>query len=370
MTTAPADSIRRSVEVEYWVIDSEGRLTDPDDLADAAPGVEREFVEPLLEIKTSPCETAAELHRVLLDRIGAVLRRADELDMGLVPLSTPLCADEIADRPGERTRIQAQTIGPAFEYVRHCAGTHIHFEQQPGSELDQLNTLIALDPALALVNSSRHFRGEHLAAGARSKCYRRLAYADLDHQGQLWPYVSDRDEWDRRLDARFEEFIAAASRVGIDRSTVTDCFDPESAVWTPVKLREAFGTVEWRAPDTALPSQILQLAETMAALVEHARTAEVRIGDETGRVTEEAITLPEFETVTDHVDCAIEDGLASPAVRSYLTRMGFDPSAYEPVSASFADAQELSPAAARALRLDHAERLRSDVLGRHPIEAD
>lgn len=369
MSAAP-DPIRRSIEVEYWVIDSEGRLTTPGDLVDAAPGAEREFVEPLLEIKTSPCETHDELRRELQERISAVLRRADDLNKGLVPLATPLAVDEIADRPGERTHIQAQTIGPPFEYVRHCAGTHIHFEQQPGSVCDQFNTLVALDPALALVNSARHFRGEAVAAGARSKCYRRLAYADLDYQGQLWPYLTDRTEWDRRLDARYEEFIDAARRVGIDRSTVADCFEPESAVWTPVKLREEFGTVEWRAPDTTLPSQILRLAETMATIIEAVPHCDVRIEGTTGRITQEAITLPTFETVSTYVDDAIEHGIDSRAVNTYLTRMGFDPTGYDPLSDAFADTGELSSATARQRRLAYADRLRSNVLERRSLEAD
>jgi hypothetical protein len=93
--------IRRSVEVEYWVIDDEGRLTEPGDLADL-PGVEREFVAPLLEIKTTPCETTGELRGELFDRIGSVLRRAGERGLGLVPLATPINADGIEDRPSER----------------------------------------------------------------------------------------------------------------------------------------------------------------------------------------------------------------------------------------------------------------------------
>jgi len=46
--------LKRSIELEYCVIDSEGRLTEPGTPVDAAPGVEREFVEPLLEVKTAP----------------------------------------------------------------------------------------------------------------------------------------------------------------------------------------------------------------------------------------------------------------------------------------------------------------------------
>ncbi len=71
--------------MEYWVIDDAGRLVEPGALVNATPGAEREFVKPLLEVKTTPCETATELRTELLDRLGAVLRRIDEFGKRLVP---------------------------------------------------------------------------------------------------------------------------------------------------------------------------------------------------------------------------------------------------------------------------------------------
>ncbi len=372
--TAPfagrSDPLRRSIEVEYWVVDSDGYLVEPGELVDASPGVEREFVEPLLEIKTTPCETTAELRTELFDRVGAVLRRADELDKGLVPLATPIGQAEIRERSSERTWIQNRVIGDDFEYVRHCAGTHIHLEQQPGAERAQLNTLIALDPALALVNSSPYFSGEYVAAGARSKLYRRLAYDGLAHQGRLWRYVDDTDEWDRRLERRYEEFVTAALDAGVDRATIVSSFDPESAVWTPVQLRETFTTVEWRSPDTALPSQVVQLADQLATIVDRVTDSEIRIEGKTGHVTADTVVLPEFDAVLDYVDAAITDGLSSAPVRSYLERMGFDTEAYEPVSHEISDRTAVSPAAARELRLEHAARLEQDVHRVGSLSAD
>jgi gamma-glutamyl:cysteine ligase YbdK (ATP-grasp superfamily) len=365
-----SEPIRRSIEVEYWVVDDEGRLVEPGALVDATPGAEREFVEPVLEIKTTPCETSQQLRRELLGRIQAVLDRADELDRGLVPLATPLHAGEISDLPSDRTRIQDAIIGEDFEHVRHCAGTHIHVEQQPGCEVDQLNTLIALDPALALCNSSPYYRGELLAAGARSQLYRWMAYEDLAHQGRLWPYVDEFEEWDRRLERRHEEFVTEALAAGFDRSTIEANFDPESAIWTPVQFREEFDTVEWRSPDTALPGQILQLADDIVSVVERLRGGELRIGDSRPGVTDETVAIPDFETVCELVEAAIEDGLAAPAVRSYLDRMGFDTDSYQPLSSEVAQSQPVSVDEARRLRIEYAERLEADVRQSSPISAD
>ncbi|EMA63524.1 glutamate-cysteine ligase family protein [Halorubrum kocurii] len=358
--------MRRSVEVEYWVIDGDGRLTDPGELVDASAGVEREFVSPLLEIKTTPCESTAELRDELFDRVGRVSRRADELDKALVPLATPLHDGEIADLESERTRIQDRVVGDRFEYVRHCAGTHVHVEQQPGHAVDQLNALTGLDPALALVNSSPYFEGEPLAASARSVLYRRLAYEHLPRQGELWPYVEDTEEWARRLERRYEAFVTEAVTAGCDRETVEACFTPEDAVWVPVKLRAAFSTVEWRSPDAALPSQVVRLADDLVDVVDRAVTTGVQIGGDEGRVTDDAVVLPSFDAVEARVEAAVRDGLEADEVRSYLERMGFDVDAYEPLSGELQDGGSLSTAEARQTRLDYADRLKRDIRRRRP----
>ncbi len=351
----------RSVEVEYWVIDDEGRLTEPGDLTDASEGAEREFVEPLLEIKTSPCETTAELRDELLGRIGSVLRRAEDTEKGLVPLGTPVFEEEISQLPCDRTRVQDRAVGKNFEYVRHCAGTHVHVEQEPGHEVDQLNTLTALDPALALVNSSPYFRGERTAAGARSKIYRWMAYEGLPHQGRLWSYSEDAEGWNRRLREGYEAFHTAAEEAGVEAGTVEENFTPESAVWTPVKFRETFSTVEWRSPDNAVPSQVLRLADDVVSTVEKAVDCGLRIEGDEGCVTDENVVVPEYGALKGYVEEAILEGLSSEDLCSYLERMGFDTEEYEPVTREADSGGSVTKEEARRLRREHADRLRTDV---------
>jgi gamma-glutamyl:cysteine ligase YbdK (ATP-grasp superfamily) len=362
--------IRRSIEVEYWVVDRDGRLTPAGDLLDASPGVEPEFVEPIVEVKTTPCETTATLREELLARLRDVLERAEDAGKRLVPLATPLAGDDVAERPSARTRVQNRVVGDDFAYVRHCAGTHVHVEQQPGRAVDQLNTLVALDPALALVNSAPYFDGRRLATGARSQLYRRMAYADVPHQGWLWRYIDDAEEWNRRLERRYDDFVTAAVEAGVDRRTVEANFDPESAVWTPVQFRETFGTVEWRSPDAALPTEVVRLADDVASVVDRLRDADVRIEGDRGRVSADEIVLPEFETVLGHVDDAIDSGLQSASLRSYLDRMGFDVDAYRPLSPDLDAGERLTPAAARQCRLDAADRLERDVRRAEPVSSD
>jgi Glutamate-cysteine ligase family 2(GCS2). len=368
--TEAETELKRSIELEYWVIDSEGRLTEPGVLVDAAPGVEREFVEPLLEVKTAPCADTAQLREQLYDRLGRVLTAAGGEQKGLVPLGTPLDGSDIEDLDKERTRIQDRVIGDEFECVRRCAGTHIHFEQLPGNEIDQLNLLTAVDPALALVNSSPFFQGSRLAASSRSEVYRWRAYDNLPYQGQLWPYAEDTEEWATRLQRRYEEFVTEAVMLGFDRSEMEARFSPESAVWTPVKLREEFSTVEWRSPDAALPSQVLRLSDQLGDLVARVEDTEVRVDGDTGRVTDDAVVLPEFEAVQGYVRTAIRMGLSSPSLCTYLDRMGFEVSAFEPLTREFDTDEDLSPERTRELRLAFADRLAEEVRANRPVSAD
>jgi hypothetical protein len=179
----------------------------------------------------------------------------------------------------------------------------------------------------------------------------------------LWPYADDTAEWTRRLEQRYEEFVTAAMNAGVDRRAIESSFDPESAVWTPVQFRETFGTIEWRSPDTALPSQVLQLTDQLVAIVAQLEDAQVRIEGDMGGVTEEAIVLPEFTVVLEYVTAAIQEGVASDAVRSYLDRMGFDVESYEPVSHEIDEREPVSPEEARQLRLEYATCLEQDVFG-------
>ena len=80
-----------------------------------------------------------------------------------------------------------------------------------------------------------------------------------------------------------------------------------------------------------------------------------------GDVTKEGIVIPEFDEVLEYVTAAIQDGVASDAVRSYLDRMGFDVGAYKPVSQEIDGREPVTPEEARQLRLKYAARLEQDV---------
>lgn len=141
--------------------------------------------------------------------------------------------------------------------------------------------------------------------------------------------------------------------------TVEALFEPENTVLNPVRLRECQPTVEWRAPDATVPSQVTRLATDVERLVSRTRTASVEYGaPEIGR---DRIRVPEFDALRDLSRKAIESGLDSPDVDSYLRDLGFDTAAYEPLSADFYGPQRLSDREARTRRLQQAGRLQADI---------
>lgn len=352
--------MKTSIEVELWVIDEDGELCEPGRLTEISDQVEEEFVDCLFEIKTTPCESVAELRREFIARLDEVLRTANALGKSLVPLGTPINSGAIKELPSERTRIQREVVGDDFEYVKRCAGTHIHFEKR--DVVEQLNTLTALDPALALLSSSPYYDGHRIAAGARPYVYRKKGYARFPSHGNLWSYVDSVAAWDERLERRYAEFKEAALEAGVDERTFDEHFTSDDTIWTPIRLRKQYPTVEWRSPDAALPSQTLRLADEMYSVMERT-DGDVRIEGDMGLVTDGSVTLPRFETVREYTDAAIQDGLDSAHVRSYLKRMGFDVLSYEPLTQRIDGPSYVSKNRARELRLEYAQVLERDIAG-------
>ncbi len=351
--------MKKAIEVEYWVSDRDGKLTTPGTLTESSQYVEEEFVDPMIELKTPPCDSYRELERTFLDQLDTLLTAAAEQDKQLIPLGTPINGTPIDQRPSDRTKIQNSVIGSELQYANYCAGTHLHFEKR--NVTDQLNVLIALDPSLATLNSSPYFQGKPVANGARSHLYRERCYGQFPKHGQLWDYVETVAEWEDRLEECYEEFKAAAMAAGESETAIEEHFSHDSVVWTPVRLRDAMPTVEWRSPDISLPSQVLELVKQLDEVMTCINDSVVTIDGHRGNCGSNAITLPEFEAVEQYTDRAIHDGLESNAVRQYLQRMGFDLTRFSPLSAQIGGESFVSVESARKLRSKYAERMRSDV---------
>ncbi|WP_256301851.1 glutamate--cysteine ligase [Haloarchaeobius salinus] len=349
-------TLRIGVELELWVVDEAGRLCDGTDITEAHRQIEPEFIDPLIEVKTEPHTSERGLRRDLQSTLQTAVLAAERASKRLVPLGTPLTTSD-APANCERGRAFETIYGSGVQSAKNCAGTHIHFEQE--NVLDQLNLLTALDPALALVSSSAYYTGIRGPNSARALVYRTVCGDEFRCYTDLWDYADSLAEWRDRVDEKYDRFKQLAAERGVSPETVEELFTPEDTVLNPVRLRECQPTVEWRAPDATLPSQIIRLATDVENLVSHTQTASVEYGTPT--IERDRIRIPEFEALRELSREAIESGLESPDVDSYLRDLGFDTAAYEPLSSSLSGPQKLSDSEARTRRLQQAGRLKADV---------
>lgn len=346
------------IEVEFWVVDRDGRLVDGQDIADAHDRIDPEFVGPLLEVHTEPHRDERELRRDLREVTSTAVEAAAADGRRLVPLGTPL-SEAAAPARTDRGELFERIYGEGVRSAKNCAGTHVHVEAD--DRCRQLNLLTALDPALALLSSSPYYCGYQIASAARPLAYRFEPGERFAPYCDLWTYASTVEEWRRRVDERYEEFLDIGVDCGVDRSTVERRFDPEDTPLAPVRLRPETDTVEWRAPDAALPSQVVRLATDVGKLVRRTADTPVVVGGEEPGVYPDRIVVPEFERLRALTDEAIRWGLDSRPVREYLASFSLDPADYDPISAELRGPGRLHDDEARAIRLTYADRLETDL---------
>lgn len=343
------------LEAEYWVIDDTGALCDGRELLDAHEYVDPEFVASLIEIKTPPVESELELREALQSTLQAVLTVATANGKHLVPLGTTL-SDSSSPIVSERGRLLERIYGEGIKPATQCAGTHIHFDAVNIPR--QVNLLTALDPVLALVSSSPCYASEHVMHASRPYAYRSLCGDEFTRFRDLWEYTTDTAAWDERLASEYETFRTLAVDRGVSEAEFMAHFQPENTMPMPVRVRRRFSTVEWRAPDTALPSQIVRLAMDMSQLIEQTASKSVEIGEP--GIDTYRIRIPAFDDLLRITAAAMEHGLNSSLVWDYLEAMSLNPRDYSPIADDI-DHHPVSVAEARRIRLEYADRLERDV---------
>lgn len=346
------------MEIEFWVVDERGALCDGRVLTEAHERIEPEFIAPLVEIRTEPHEHRYALQRELGQTLRTAIRAADDAGKRLVPLGTPLTT---AAPPAttERGKLFEQIYRDGVLCAKNCAGMHVHFEKSDVTH--QLNTLTMLDPALALVSSSPYYDGKRAMDSSRAHAYRTLCGEDFRQFCDLWPFADSVTKWELWIDERYERFEALAGEQGVSPARVARYFTPESTVLTPVRLRTSLPTVEWRAPDTALPTQLVQLAFDVRSILKRSESSALdtrALGTAPGQVSDPS---PKFRATKELSHEAIAWGLQSRRVRDYLTELGFDLTAYDPISQRLRGPNTLSERKAREVRLEYAMRLRRDI---------
>jgi len=143
------------------------------------------------------------LRRNLQTTLRDGVRAAEKHGKQRVPLGTPLTASD-ARANCEHGRLFEGIYGDGVRSAKNCAGTHVHFEKD--CVIDQLNLLTALDPALALLNSSPYRCGENDDNSSWARAYRRECGLAFRKFRELWPYADSLKDWRDRVEHVYRQF--------------------------------------------------------------------------------------------------------------------------------------------------------------------
>lgn len=313
------DSLRLSLTTDYWVVDEHGRLADPDRIAEL-PGADGTDSPYSVVVETPPCETCGDLRRELVDRLRSTVAAAHDRDYRLVALG--LRPDLLTSGPGSA----AGQPSPVA-----TAGTRVVFEPEPVAAADCYNTLSALDPAFALINTACRGDGDRRYACGR---------ASLTHGGSISRY-------------RTADDTPPDAEPTVDR-------DPPGAASTdrqPVAWLDGGSKIEWRSLDAATPTLLVDLLADVTAILRRAARSRVHIGSFGNGFHGDRLVLPDAEWRAIYTDEAIRNGRSSLLVRASLERFGIDTGWYRAASqpvgeGSVTDCRALCRRLAAALEAD------------------
>jgi gamma-glutamyl:cysteine ligase YbdK (ATP-grasp superfamily) len=349
---------RAGLEQEFFLVDDSGR---PSKRADEFLELCREesggrvcfapeFVLGLVEVNTPPVYTLHDLEREYVQNLRIALRTARSLGLRLYPLGTYPLPLEPAVRDGLDYRVQVNTVGPVrFEDAGRCAGTHLHLELRAGTidegagisatassaarkEVSNIyNLATALDPALvALTRSCPFFEGRKTGLAVRTVHYRGSAifgwegvYKDLPQVGALLPYAEDAEHLIRQQFDRYEAWLSAMDRAGVNRRHFTEAGgDLLRPAWNPVRLNRQ-GTLELRGMDSNYPKVTLATAAIIFRAADRVRRDGLEVVPDDGvlafEIAGDVLRVPGFGHLGgDLLHAAVTTGEVDETVAAYL----------------------------------------------------
>jgi gamma-glutamyl:cysteine ligase YbdK (ATP-grasp superfamily) len=353
---------RAGLEQEFFLVEESGRPSKRADefleqcqaLTETETGSAAcfapEFVLGLIEVNTPPVSDISELAREYAQNLQLALRTAESLGLRLYPLGTYPLPLQPVTRDGLDYRVQLCTVGPdRFVDAGRCAGTHLHLELRPGTvdttaaisatasegareeALNIYNLATALDPALiSLTRSCPFFEGRATGLAVRTVHYRgnarfgwRGVYTDLPEVGALLPYADDSEHLIRQQFDRYEGWLAAMDRAGVERRFFAEAGgDLLRPAWNPVRLNRQ-GTLELRGMDSNYPEVTLTAAAMILGAAERVRKDGLEVvpdrGVRTFQITGDVLRVPDFETLNGELlHAAVTGGMRDETVVDYL----------------------------------------------------
>lgn len=275
--SSPLD-IRTSVAVDYWVIDETGGLADPDCTV-MLPGAASTDSPCSVTVETPLCGSCGELRDELDARLRRTVTAAHDRGCRLLPLG--LRPDLLAEGSPAPELVEGSPAPD--EQPRATAGTRIGFETDRTAVADIYNILLALDPAFALVNTTR--LGD---ACGRPACHR--------HHQTMATYRSPEDG------------------ESVEESATT-------AAWQSVEQLDG-RTVVWQSLDPVPPTLLVDLIADICTILHAASEYRIEIESFGNGFRANRLVLPDAEWRARYVQEAVEKGLSSLPLCAYLERLG------------------------------------------------
>ncbi len=301
-----------SITTTYWVINDDGTLADTDCVAEL-PGGSVAPGDTAVAIETPVCDGIDDLRTAFTEQLRTAVEAAHEMDCRLVALGVR--PDLLFHQP---TAVESLPT----------AGSQFSIETDPDRAIDQYNTLMALDPAFALVNTvSCRDHSREYACGRPFIC-RQQTGLDHRHQQQLYTYAKETDSWAAQLGDPVKAGGQSAFRRAHDTRQAADSQSTEPAHWSPVEFSADKRRLRWNSPDSATPTMLLQLASDVTSVIQRAATQSVEVSAFGNGCCADQIVLPSADWLSHYREEALRAGTNSLVVRAYLERFCFDTAWY------------------------------------------
>lgn len=307
---APLKKFTIGFEVEFFVIDKEGRIAPGADkiLAKIAEktkshAVTKECALNLIELGSYPNVEGTDTMKSLLAGLKLLLESAEEAGYGILPLGTYPGKFTPEMRKDPRYRVQTTLFGKTrFQITGRCAGYHCHYALPWGvfdsqkltlKELSDsknqeylvnaFNFLIAVDPALTtFMQSSPFYQGRHLAKDSRALVYRgseelgysKGLYKDFPMFGSLPAYVHAGADLLSRIKERSDAWGTALAGIGVNKPDFYRSILDTN--WAPVKIN-AHGTFEQRGMDMNRLTILLSVSLLLQVILKHIQDGNLKV---------------------------------------------------------------------------------------------
>jgi hypothetical protein len=286
----PQERSKSGLEMELFLVDSEGKVSNSADAAIAYKEQEKldldlkkECTQGFVEIGVLPRIYLRNIATRVLDDVIGVVDIAEKLDLNVFPLAVnPLKYTPVMRESGWY-QVKEKIFGsPKWPLAGRCTGFHFHYSLPMGvfndddrflnsnaarrekqKTVNSYNFAIAADPALTLLTqSSPIVNSKFMAKDSRMLMYRGGESLDYDglysafpEFGSLPKYTVTYDELIDLNSEMYDDWLAIMRKAGAPQELM-DSYRKLDFGWNPVKINKV-GTIEQRGMDMNMPSLLL-----------------------------------------------------------------------------------------------------------------